>query len=143
MSKDLKNVLITFGLIAIVATGGSLIYRRNLQDEGAIASIKQEKLQRIKNNKIIADQLKKEALIKEQIAQNQLDLQQSQNTNTSTSAQTQADLLAKQKALLLAQQQAEKLAAQKKAQLLAEQQALARAQAQAAVVSPSRQSRAS
>lgn len=86
MIKDLKNVIITFGLIALVLTQGSLFYQKKVKAEYLLAT-QQSELQNIKKNKLA------------KIAQNKTLKQQN----------TQAQLLAEQKAQaqLLAQQQAQ------------------------------------
>lgn len=150
MKEDLKNVIMTFGLIALVFTQGSLAYQKKINREYILAQ-KQEELQKIneikilaeKQNLLIAEAKKKEELIKQQIAKEQTIIN---NGKTSTTSQTQLDL-ARNQALLLAQQQIEaQILAKQQAEALALQKAEALAKQQAAtkkIVAPSRQSRAS
>lgn len=138
MRKDLKNVILTFGLIIFVSTWGSLVYSKNIEND-QLSIVQQGKL---KDAKVLADQAKKQALLKKQIAQNQIALNNIQNQNT-PNATVQADAL-KQKALLLAEQQAQILAQQKADQAIAKQKAQALAQMQMQNTMPiSRKSRAS
>jgi len=150
MKEDIKNVIMTFGLIALVFTQGSLAYQKKINREYILAQ-KQEELQKIneikilaeKQNLLIAEAKKKEELIKQQIAKEQTIIN---NGKTSTTSQTQLDL-ARNQALLLAQQQIEaQILAKQQAEALALQKAEALAKQQAAtkkIVAPSRQSRAS
>lgn len=140
MRKDLKNVILTFGLIIFVSTWGSLVYSKNIENN-QLLTVQQGKL---KNDQIIADQIKKQALLKKQITQTQSALNNIQNQNTPTPTSiAQADAL-KQQALLLAEQQAQILAQQKAANAIAQQKAQALAQAQTQNTMPvSRNSRAS
>jgi len=124
MKKDFKNVIITFGLIIFVATWGSLVYKKNIENDQLLI-VQQGKL---KDAKILADQIKKQSLLKKQIAQTQIALNNIQNQST-PNATAQADAL-KQKALLLAEQQAQIAAQQKANQAIAKQKAQALAQAQ-------------
>ncbi len=142
MKKDLKNVIITFGLIAFVATWGSLVYKKNIESSELLI-VQQGKL---KDAKILADQQKKQALLKKQIAQTQSALNNIQN-QTDPASTAKADAL-KQQALLLTKQQTQIAAQQKADQAIAQQKAQAIAQAQMQIqmqnnMSSSRKSRAS
>jgi hypothetical protein len=156
MKEDLKNVIMTFGLIALVFTQGSLAYQKKINREYILAQ-KQEELQKINENKILAERQniliaeakRKEDLIKQQIIKEQAIIKNAQNnTNTQTSVSSQVQLdLARNQALLLAQQQAAaQILAKQQAEALALQKAQILAQQQAAakkIVTPARQSRAS
>lgn len=145
MKEDLKNVIITFGFIALVLTNGSFAYQKNVRDEYILA-VKQEELQRAKMAEQLAlaaqssllEQARQEELKKQQIAREQLAIQNAKNQDTlnqTLAAKAKADL-ARQQALALQQQQ--------QALALAQQKAQAAAQASApTVVRPSRSSRAS
>lgn len=100
MIKDLKNVIITFGLIALVLTQGSLFYQKKVKAEDILAT-QQFELQNIKKNKLA------------KIAQNQSATPSTAGSVTTNQAQID---LAKKQATLLTQQKAQ-------AQLLAQQQA--------------------
>lgn len=54
MKKDLVNVVITFGIIALVTTSGSFIYKKKLDQEERIATIKfyEAEVQRLENEKL-------------------------------------------------------------------------------------------
>lgn len=153
MKDDLKNVIMTFGLIALVFTQGSLAYQKKIHKEYVLSTTKQEEILRTNNEKVLANNLsliqkQKIDLLKQQIAQNQLAILNSQNNSTSPVTNTQAQIdLARNQALLLSQQQAQAKALtqqQAQAKALAQQQAQALAQQQAKkVVTPARQSRAS
>lgn len=156
MNKDLKNVLITFGLIALVFTQGSFVYRIKVKNE-YISALEQEKLQRIKiieftkAKQNITVQVKQQVLPKKQVAKKILTAQKTKsnntaNQNTSLATQAQADLT-RQQAIILSQQTAQAQAqqqadaiAQQQAQVIAQQQTQ---QTQSPVSSPSRQSKAS
>ncbi|HEY5588962.1 MAG TPA: hypothetical protein VIK86_08410 [Candidatus Paceibacterota bacterium] len=158
MIEDFKNVIITFGLIAIVFLQGSYSYERKIQNDIIIA-IQQENIQRIKNTAVTAtekdllqNQLnQQQELINQQSTQDSITTlsdQKSNLPNTNVSNKTQeeikieADRIAQQKALLLAKQQAQ--AALKKAQTLAAKRVQTAALARAKATTPSsRQSRAS
>ena len=163
MIKDLKNVIITFGLIALVFTLGSSVYQKKIKQENSILAANQtatndSKLIQAEKDNLFSILKQQEDLKKQQELNSQF---ATQNTSTeNTSDQTEADLV-KQQSLLLAEQKAKaKILATEKAKAQAEQKALAlvkqaQAKAQAAlsqaqvqqtqnvVVSPSRQSRAS
>lgn len=149
MKEDLKNVIITFGLIALVFTQGSLAYQKKIYRE-FVASVEQQKLEKNKNNELVKAEeqrlLKQQELIAEQIKESKLALQNAESqkkVENNLSAKIQADLAQQQAE---AEAQAKILAAQKAAQILAQQQreaALAQAQAQAQKITSSRQSRAS
>ena len=161
MIKDLKNVIITFGLIALVFTQGYSLYQKKIKQENSIlaanqTAIKDDKLIKTEQDNLLSILKQQEDLKNQQVLDSQL---ATQNTSTeNNSDQTEANL-AKQQSLLLAEQKAKaKILATEKAKALAEQKALALAkqaqvktqavlaqvqQIQTATPSPSRQSRAS
>jgi hypothetical protein len=152
MKEDFKNIIITFSLIALVFTQGSLAYQKKVYKDyvstsiqGGLLTTNNSNLTKIEQNKILLNNIQQQ-----QLANQQTILKQSANSTTTTSTpstststtttQAQADI-ARQQALAQAQ-----ALAQQKAQLLAQQQALAQAQAQAQAQTPtppSRQSAAS
>ena len=159
MIEDFKNVIITFGLIAIVFMQGSYSYEKKIQNDIIIA-IQQENVQRIKNTAVTAtekdllqNQLnQQQELINQQAAQDSITTisdQKSNLPNTNVSNKTQeeiqieADRIAQQKALLLREQQ-DQAALKQKAQALAAKRMKTAALARAKATTPSsRQSRAS
>lgn len=158
MIEDFKNVIITFGLIAIVFLQGSYSYERKIQNDIIIA-IQQENVQRIKNTVVTAtekdllqNQLnQQQELINQQIPQNPPVIPNVQKNNLTTATisnkiqqelQDKAD--AKQKAQALAIRQAQIQAAiitKQQAQVLATQKA--KVAQRTKITTPSRQSRAS
>jgi len=148
MRKDFKNVFITFGLIALVFTTGSFVYKKDAQNNQALADYNKVLLE-IKNaeqiktqQNVLISQLKKEQdQLAKNINQNQALTQNSQTTTKSKTTTQQATLLAEQQATA-------KLLAQQQATILAQQQAAADATTAAAsarqqIAQTSRQSRAS
>ena len=166
--ENLKNVVITFGLIGLVFTQGSLMYQKKLykgvldtnklQEE--LISTQNETLAKIENDNLIDQQ-------NSQITQAPSAVPKTtspSSTTTTDKTKTQADIITKaqqaallakqeadaladaQQAALIAQQQADADAAAARAKLLAQQQADAKAAAAAAArksSSSSRQSSAS
>lgn len=70
MNKDLRNVIITFGLIALVFTGSSFVYTKNQEKEylkeyllalhqADLERITEEKLELIEQNRDLVESLKK------------------------------------------------------------------------------------
>lgn len=150
MKDNLKNVVITFSLIALVFTQGSLSYQKkiykdyiatNKQDQ--LLATKKSNLSKLEQNRLLLNQIKQQELANQQALLNVSTTPATPSTNTSTA---QADLLAQQQAQARARAQAQ-LLAQQKAKAQAQQQALAQAQAQQAQAqaqtAPSRQSSAS
>lgn len=140
MKDNIKNVVITFSLIALVFTQGSLTYQKKIYKDyiaqEQLLNTKKSNLSKLEQNRLLLNQIKQQELANQQALLNTSTTPVTSNTNTSTA---QADLLAQQQAKARAQAQ---LLAQQKAQALAQQQALAQAQAQAQTA-PSRQSSAS
>jgi AAA15 family ATPase/GTPase len=167
MSKDFKNVFITFVLIALVFTTGSFVYKKDAQNNQALvdynkvlSEIKNAEQIKTQQNILIAQLKKEQDQLDQSINQNQALTQNSQTTtirrtsnNATATSNSQAILLSQQAALLAAQQSQAKLLAQQKANqkatiLAAQQQAAAVAAAGAAAATQqmaqmSRQSRAS
>lgn len=127
MKEDLKNVIITFGLVAFVFTGGFFTYRqKNIQENISILS---QELQKVKDENL------KKSLENSALQEELLIVKNIQDQKSRDQALKQAELVRKQ-----TQQQA-----QARAQALQQQQAQ-QDQAQAstpAVVKPSRKSSAS
>jgi hypothetical protein len=133
MKEDLKNVIITFGLIAFVFTGGFFTYREKVNRENILTlkqelqNTKNENLAKIEQNRILEEkrqlaiqaELKKKQLAQELLAINSIQDKKLRDQALAKQAQAQA---------LLQQQQA---------------QAQAQVQQQASTVKPSRTSRAS
>ena len=142
MMKDLKNVLITFGLIGLVFAQGSSLYQNKIKKENAALVASQEKLIKIEQNKLAQITAQQEALKKQQelVATSAQD-----DSNQALYNQQQIDLANKQAALLVKEQAAAKALASQKAKALANQKALTKAKAQAQIVAttPSRRSSAS
>lgn len=84
MIKDLKNVIITFGLIALVLTQGSLFYQKKVRAEYILAT-KQSELQNIKKNKLA--KIAQDKTLKQQNTQAQLLAQQQAQANAQAQAQ--------------------------------------------------------
>ena len=70
MNKDLRNVIITFGLIALVFTGSSFVYTKNQENEylkeylsalhqADLERITEEKLELIEQNRDLVESLKR------------------------------------------------------------------------------------
>ncbi len=154
MLKDIKNVIISFGLIGLVFGLGSSAYQEKSEKDQALA-VKIEELQKIKDSNLakaeqdkqLADLKLKQKNLADKIAiqkANEIaNKNQALNQAQTAEAQKQATLLVQQQAQIEAQILAEqKAAALAQAQLLAKQKAAALAKAQA-TVTPSRQSKAS
>lgn len=133
MKKDLKNVIVTFGLIAIVFTFGSFQYKKSTVENDLRAQVTSQTLL-AQQQKAETDRLKQEQILVEQKAQIQLAIQKSQIKNSADQAaydRAQADTATKQAQILLQQQalaKAQALADAKnkaieQAQILAQQQA--------------------
>lgn len=122
MEKDLTNVIITFGLVALVFTQGSFAYKDKVKQDVLLSKI--EELSKKKNNNVFVQEVKKV-----QNTQNQITSQISKNqTSTANQSTVQAQIdLAKKEAMLKAEQQAQ-------ADQLAKQQALLKAQQQAQAI---------
>jgi hypothetical protein len=84
MIKDLKNVIITFGLIALVLTQGSLFYQKKVRAEYILAT-QQSKLQNIKKSKLV--KIAQDKTLKQQNTQAQLLAQQQAQANAQAQAQ--------------------------------------------------------
>ncbi len=140
MKEDLKNVIITFGLVAFVFTGGFFTYKqKNIQEN---ISILAEELQKVKDENL------KKSLENSSLQEELSIVKNIQDQKSRDQALKQAESeLARKQATALQQQQAQ---AKAQAQILLQQQQ-AQAQAQAAaqaqtstpVVKPSRKSSAS
>lgn len=62
MKKDIKNVIVTFGLIATALISGSFLYRKKAESDYALA-VKQEQLQNlISEHQAILDQLSQQVV---------------------------------------------------------------------------------
>ena len=145
MLDEIKNVIIAFGLIAIVFMQGSFTYQKKIQKEQTAILIQQE-FQKLKNEDLIKS---KQNILnqKEIIADEVIPVQTTTVTSNNNSTTSQSDLaLVKEKAALLLEQKT--LIKQQAARVLAQQQA-AKALAEAKVTAiaqatvTSRQSRAS
>jgi len=149
MLKDLKNVVIAFGLVGLVFGLGSSAYQEKSEKDQALA-IKIEELQKIKDANLAKakqDQQLADLKLKQKNLADQLATQKANDLAAQNQALSQAQVAeAQKKAALLAEQQA-----QVEAQLLAQQKAAAQAQllatqkatTQTQTVTPSRQSKAS
>ncbi len=137
MKDDFKNVLISFGLIGLVFTQGSLMYQKKLLSEYiASTEVKDKKSLIIANQPPINTG---NIIIKKPVnTQVNTNIPIKGTTSVSDGSNQQALDLAKAQADALARAEAEALAAQR-AQIIADQQA----QAQAQAASQSRISRAS
>jgi hypothetical protein len=125
MKKDFQNILLTFGLIALVFTGGSLAYQDKVEGQYVSAASQEtvvipKKISSITTQKqtpVVTTPVAQTTTTKQQVTQEQLAIQNAKNQqalDSAIAAQAQADL--------------------------ARQQAQAQAQV---VVRPSRQARAS
>lgn len=147
MIQDLKNVVITFGLVAFVAVGGFFSYRAQAQIQNIIATdqvqlqVKDEEIEKLKQDLVLVQEThaRTVALQNQKIAL--------LNTQTNTRNQNAAAAAARTQAQI----DAEAARVQAQAQALAQAKAQAAADAAAAkqkaqqnvVVRKTRQSRAS
>jgi len=132
--ENLKNVVITFGLIGLVFTQGSLMYQKKLykgildtnKQQEELISTQNETLAKIENNNLIDQQ-------NSQITQTPSAVPKTTiPSSTTDKTKTQADIIAKaQQAALLAKQEADAAADAQQAALIAQQQAAADAAAAA------------
>ncbi len=164
MIKDLKNVAITFSLIALMLYGGSFLYTKKvLADEEAerIETERQEKeleAQMAMQQELLLKWQEQERILaleaieapKEEVIDTPVPVVPTEPAKTNTQfadavAKEQALLLAQQKADALAQQKADQLASQLASEALAQQMAEQKAAALkvAAKKKASRASRAS
>ena len=149
MKKDIKNVVITFSLVAVMLVCGSFFYNQKVfaKDQATAHMSQKQQQQNLQSQQALQAQFEKINAEQERRLSAQKALQIQTNTSSAkpvtasgtTTLVTSGDAVAAVKALLV-KQQADALAYQQALQQIAQQQALAQAQASS---QQSRRSRAS